>query len=81
MHTCLPFYKATAVTTATNWLVNTAVGKIFPLLPLPLAFGFFGLACVGGSVTVYFFQPETANLALEEVDQARALIYMLHLYI
>lgn len=33
--------RATSLTTATNWLANTALGKLFPLLPLPLAFALF----------------------------------------
>ncbi|EOD23782.1 hypothetical protein EMIHUDRAFT_443968 [Emiliania huxleyi CCMP1516] len=62
--------KATAVTTATNWLVNTAVGKVFPLLPLATAFAIFAAACFAACATVFFFQPETANLGMEQIDEA-----------
>jgi MFS family permease len=64
--------KATAVTTATNWLSNTLLGKLFPLLPLPLAFGLFAAECACGVVVAYLLQPETANLSLEEIDVAFA---------
>ena len=62
--------RATSVTTATNWLTNTVLGKAFPLLPLPLAFGLFALVCLLGCGLVYLAQPETAALSLEEIDAA-----------
>ena len=60
--------RATSVTTATNWLANTLLGKAFPLLPLATAFGLFALVCVCGVTLSYLAQPETANLSLEQID-------------
>ena len=64
--------RATSVTTATNWLANTLLGKAFPLLPLATAFGLFALVCVCGVTLSYLAQPETANLSLEQIDVAFA---------
>ena len=52
--------------------MNTVVGKIFPLLPLQVAFGAFALFCLGGCALCYFGQPETAGLSLEQIDAAFA---------
>ena len=52
--------------------MNTVVGKVFPLLPLQLAFAAFALFCVGGCSLCYFGQPETAGLSLEQVHGAHA---------
>ena len=56
----------------TNWLTNTLLGKVFPLLPLPLAFGFFAVCCLAGCCLCYFAQPETTALSLEQIGTAFA---------
>eukprot|EP00873_Tetraselmis_striata_P017451 jgi/Tetstr1/437715/TSEL_026369.t1 len=66
--------KAISVSTAANWGMATVVGKLFPIFSAPGAldlngtFLLFAGFCALGTVCMYFFQPETANATLEEVD-------------
>ena len=64
--------KGMVLTTASNWLTNTLLGKVFPLLPLAGAFGFFAACCLAGCCMVYLAQPETSSLSLEQIDIAFA---------
>lgn len=64
--------KATGLTTMTNWLFTTIVGAVFPIASsrsLPGCFGFFACVIFAGSWMVYFFEAETANRSILEIDE------------
>ena len=63
--------KAVGLCTATNWLFTTVVGATFPIAQeasLAGCFAFFAVFIGLGSVCVYFFLPETANLSILQID-------------
>jgi len=64
--------KATGVTTMTNWMMTTIIGALFPraaTASLSGCFGFFAVTIFFGSWMVYFFEPETKNRTILEIDQ------------
>jgi len=66
--------KACSLTTATNWLFASIVGKATPLLYSPDSIGLMGTFFMFGSLNVFhlvfawIFLPETGGVALEEMD-------------
>ncbi|GKY92305.1 glucose import [Mayamaea pseudoterrestris] len=67
--------KSTGITTMTNWAMTTAIGAIFPLAStasLTGCFAFFSGTIILGTVMVYFFQVETAEKTIIEIDEAYA---------
>jgi len=67
--------KACSLTTATNWLFASIVGKYTPLLYSPDSIGLMGTFFMFGSLNVFhlnfvwIFLPETSGVALEEMDE------------
>ncbi len=65
--------KAAGLTTATNWVFTTVIGATFPIAQqtsLSGCFGFFAVLIATGTVVVYLFLPETANLTSLQIDAA-----------
>lgn len=64
--------KALSVTTAANWISNTIIGFVTPIMLNNITWGtyiFFGICCWLMGVVVYIFFPETKNKSLEEMDE------------
>mmetsp|Transcript_5737 Transcript_5737/g.16156 ORF Transcript_5737/g.16156 Transcript_5737/m.16156 type:complete len:564 (-) Transcript_5737:130-1821(-) len=67
--------KATGLTTMTNWLMTTIVGAVFPVASsasLAGCFAFFAGVIFVGIWVVWFFEAETSNKTISEVDEAYA---------
>lgn len=67
--------KATGLTTMSNWIMTTIVGACFPAAQqasLSGCFGFFAAVISIGTATVYFYQAETANKNILEIDETYA---------
>jgi MFS transporter, SP family, sugar:H+ symporter len=65
--------KATGLTTMSNWTWTTIIGAVFPAASaasLTGCFAFFAVVIFSGSAMVYFFQAETAQKTLIEIDEA-----------
>jgi sugar porter (SP) family MFS transporter len=65
--------KAVGLTTMTNWLCTSVIGVIFPIASrasLTACFAFFAFAIFCGMMTVWFFEAETANRTILEIDEA-----------
>jgi SP family sugar:H+ symporter-like MFS transporter len=65
--------KATGLTTMTNWGFTTIMGGVFPIASsasLAGCFAFFAVFITIGTTVVYFFQVETANKTMKEIDEA-----------
>nr|CAG8572707.1 6897_t:CDS:10 [Entrophospora candida] len=64
--------KALSVTTAANWISNTIIGFVAPIMLNNITWGtyiFFGICCWLMAVVVHIFFPETKNKSLEEMDE------------
>jgi hypothetical protein len=67
--------KSTGLTTMTNWMFTCIVGGVFPAASrasLSGCFGFFAAMISVGIVVVYFFQVETADRTIIQIDKAYA---------
>jgi sugar porter (SP) family MFS transporter len=67
--------KATGLSTATNWVATTLVGALFPAAStasLSGCFTFFAVMIACGTLVVHFFEVETANKTILEIDEAFA---------
>jgi len=56
----------------TNWMMTTIIGALFPraaTASLSGCFGFFAVTIFLGTWMVYFFEPETKNRSILEIDQ------------
>ncbi|OLL26723.1 High-affinity glucose transporter [Neolecta irregularis DAH-3] len=63
--------KGASLSTATNWAFNWVVGELTPILQDLIKWRLYlihATSCVLSFIVVYFFYPETAGLALEEMD-------------
>lgn len=72
---------ATSVSTCTNWLCNFAVVMFTPIFINQTKWGcylFFALVNFSYVPFIYFFYPETAGRALEEIDIIYAKAYVEH---
>lgn len=62
---------ATSVSTMTNWICNFAVVMFTPVFTATSPWGtylYFAIMNFAAAVPIYFFYPETAGRALEEID-------------
>jgi sugar porter (SP) family MFS transporter len=67
--------KANGLTTMSNWIMTTVVGACFPAAQeasLAGCFAFFSVIIFLGTNMVYFYQAETANKTILEIDEAYA---------
>ena len=63
--------KGAGLTTASNWIFTGVVGAVFPTAQnasLAGTFCFFAGMILLGTLTVYLFLPETANLTILQID-------------
>jgi Sugar (and other) transporter len=67
-------YTGMTLSTTANWLCNFAIGRLTPTILRPSVFNlwgtflFFGAFCVGMVFLTLLYVPETALVALEDID-------------
>ena len=65
--------KGVGAATMSHWIFTTIVGAVFPKASsasLAACFFFFSAMIVIGNLVIYFYQVETAEKTIEQIDEA-----------